>query len=284
MNNLRRIGWIGIVGFLLSACQQVSPADLPVSQPIIVPTKAAKVELAQVEIADAEEAVAQDSEAPEVIESTQTEIPPTVPPVEPTPTIMNTPTSEPTFTPVPEPTVSALPGNELFSFAAGEPGWYTVDDDVMGGVSSSTVAIAEAKRLTFAGDMSLENNGGFSSVRSDWNIIDLTGAEGVLLRVKGDGKVYRLRIRTESAGRSISYNALFKTTAEEWTTVFVPFAEMVPTYRGYIMDVGPLDPATIGSFGFMLSDKQPGEFELVVDWMRSISAAEAQLFSPSLDG
>jgi hypothetical protein len=46
---------------------------------------------------------------------------------------------------------------------------------------------------------------------------------------------------------------------------------MVPTYFGYIVDVGRLDTRNIGSFGFMLSDKQPGEFDLQVDWIRAIS-------------
>ncbi|MFK7803719.1 MAG: CIA30 family protein [Anaerolineae bacterium] len=282
MKNLRLLGWIGFCGLYLSACQQVTPADLPVSQPIAVPTKATQVEVAQADVAPVK---VTESEA--ILPAT-TDIPPTQPPIEPTPTVMSTPTSEPTFTPTAEPTseptAQPLPGSELFTFTAGEPGWYTVDDNVMGGVSSSTVAIAESSQLYFSGDMSLENNGGFSSVRSDWQINDLTGFDGVLLRVKGDGKVYRLRIRTDSVGRSISYNALFKTTAETWTTVFVPFAEMVPTYRGFIMDVGPLDPATIGSFGFMLSDKQPGEFELTVDWMRAVSAGDIQIFADPLGG
>jgi hypothetical protein len=40
------------------------------------------------------------------------------------------------------------------------------------------------------------------------------------------------------------------------------------------MDVGRLDTTSIASFGFMLSDKQPGEFELQVDWIRAISEDE----------
>jgi monofunctional biosynthetic peptidoglycan transglycosylase len=168
----------------------------------------------------------------------------------------------------------SLPGTELFTFAAGEPGWYTVDDDVMGGVSSSTVTIVDPDTLFFSGSMSLDNNGGFASVRSDWTVTNLSRADGLLLRVLGDGKTYRLRIRTAEAGRDISYNALFETTPENWKLVYIPFVDMVPTYRGFVMDVGTLDAASIGSFGFMLSDKQPGEFELQVDWIRAVSEEE----------
>ncbi|HSG42833.1 MAG TPA: CIA30 family protein [Anaerolineales bacterium] len=169
---------------------------------------------------------------------------------------------------------SPSPGRELFSFATGELPWYTVDDVVMGGVSSSRVEIVEPNTLFFSGNMSLENNGGFSSVRSDWNIVDLSGYDGVLLRVLGDGKIYRLRIRTEETGGDISYNGAFETTSDKWIQVYVPFAKMVPTYRGIVMDVGQLDVSSIGSFGFMLSDKQEGDFKLQVDWIRAVSEAE----------
>ena len=172
------------------------------------------------------------------------------------------------------PTSPSLPGIPLFTFAGGEPRWYTVDDNVMGGISSSTVAVAEPDVLAFAGSMSLENNGGFASARSEWQTVDLSNTDGILLRVLGDGNAYRLRIRTDTTDRNISYNALFETTPNQWQIVYVPYAEMVPTYFGYVMDVGPLDQSNIGSFGLMLSDNQPGEFELYVDWMRAVSDEE----------
>ena len=167
-----------------------------------------------------------------------------------------------------------LPGVPLFTFAGGEPRWYSVDDNVMGGISDSTVAIAEPDILAFVGSMSLENNGGFASARSEWQTVDLSNTDGILLRVFGDGNAYRLRIRTDTTERNISYNALFETTPGQWQTVYVPYDTMVPTYFGYVMDVGPIDRANIGSFGFMLSDEQPGEFELFVDWVRAVSEDE----------
>jgi len=167
-----------------------------------------------------------------------------------------------------------LPGVEVFAFEGGEPGWYTVDDDVMGGVSQSRVEISDESTLIFSGTMSLQNNGGFSSARSDWVPINLSDSDGVLLRVLGDGKTYRLRIRSGETGGEISYNAIFETAPGAWKIVYIPFAGMVPTYRGFLMDVGPLQTGSIGSFGFMLSDEQPGDFELQVDWIRAISEDE----------
>lgn len=176
---------------------------------------------------------------------------------------------------------AALPGLEIFNFGIGDPGWYTVDDRVMGGVSISTVEVIEPDVLRFSGIMSLESNGGFSSARSDWAPIDLEGYDGVLLRVLGDGNAYRIRIRTAETGSEVSYNAIFETSGEDWQIFYIPFDGMMPTYRGFLVDTGPLNPASIGSFGFMLSDKQPGDFELQVDWIRAVSAGSLIDFKPN---
>lgn len=262
------LGWVsfGLIGCTVQTTQlpEAEPIALEIVQiePTSPPPTATSAPTQAVDLTPAAEPTTMPTETP-------TEVPPTATPV---------PTEEaPEKTPEEAGAAPAyLPGEELFTFTAGEPGWYTVDDDVMGGVSDSQVSIIEPNQLYFYGNMSLDNNGGFSSVRSDWQATDLTGKDGILLRVKGDGLVYRLRIRTETAGRGVSYNALFQTQADEWSVVYIPFAEMIPTLRGFRVDTGQLDTANIGSFGFMLSDKQPGEFELLVDWMRAVSNEEIQ--------
>lgn len=170
----------------------------------------------------------------------------------------------------------SLPGEMLYDFGPGSEAWSSVDDNVMGGVSSSQGQILEDGTQLFSGEMSLENNGGFSSIRSPWAPIDLSGKDGLLVRVLGDGQVYRLRVRTTATGREIAFNSFFETKAGEWVTVYLPFEAMIPTYRGFQVGDGPLDSSTIASFGFMLSDKQPGEFSLQVDWIRAV--AEEEIF------
>ncbi len=163
-----------------------------------------------------------------------------------------------------------LPGVLLFDFQPGVPPWNSVDDNVMGGVSSSGGRITEDGTLLFSGTMSLENNGGFASLRSPWNPIDLSGKDGLLIRVLGDGQLYRLRVRTSDIGREISYNSFFETVNGEWVAVYLPFETMVPTLRGFRVPTGELNPASVTGLGLMLSDKQPGEFALEVDWIRAV--------------
>lgn len=167
-----------------------------------------------------------------------------------------------------------LPGSLLYDFEPDSEPWTSVDDNVMGGVSSSRGRIQEDGTLIFSGTLSLENNGGFSSIRSPWAPIDLSGSDGLLIRVQGDGQIYRLRIRTTATGREIAYNSFFETQKGAWSTVYLPFDTMVPTYRGFQTGSGPIDPSTISSLGFMLSDKQPGEFSLQVDWIRAVTEGE----------
>ena len=43
--------------------------------------------------------------------------------------------------------------------------WNIVNDDVMGGISTSYLSVSDGKSLIFNGNLSLENNGGFASTR-----------------------------------------------------------------------------------------------------------------------
>ena len=43
--------------------------------------------------------------------------------------------------------------------------WNIVNDDVMGGISTSYLSVSDGKSLIFNGNLSLENNGGFASSR-----------------------------------------------------------------------------------------------------------------------
>lgn len=177
------------------------------------------------------------------------------------------------------------PGQPLFTFNGSEPSWYSVDDNVMGGISSSTARVdPNSQKLTFSGNVSLDNNGGFASTRSEWTGYDLRGYDGILIRVRGDGNVYRLRARTERTGAEVAYTASFETEVDTWQEVYIPFAEMIPTYRGFIVNAaGPLDPAAVRSFGLMVSDKQEGQFFLEVDWINAVAVKRNESTFASID-
>jgi len=137
-----------------------------------------------------------------------------------------------------------------------------VDDRVMGGVSRSRLRHL-GDSAAFEGELSTEQNGGFASVRSDVQPVDLSAFEGFTLHVRGDGRTYKLRVRTNQNFDGVNYQTSFGTTAGTWTTIRLPFTAFRPTYRGRLVARAPaLDPSLIKSFGLLVADKQIGSFQL----------------------
>lgn len=146
--------------------------------------------------------------------------------------------------------------------------WVAVNDGVMGGLSSGGPAVAGG-RLQFTGVLSLANNGGFSSVRSMGPGFDLSDASRVVLRVRGDGRRYQLRLATDARyrGSAVSWGAEFATTAGRWIDVRAPLASPTPTVRGQRLHGPPMDASKVRELGLLIADKREGPFALSVEWV-----------------
>jgi len=148
--------------------------------------------------------------------------------------------------------------------------WVRVNDGVMGGLSQSEMRITPQGTALFAGTVSLENHGGFASVRTYPHDLELDGYAGLAVRVKGDGHRYRLRLRTDDRLDGPAYEAGFETQAGTWITVRIPFSSTYPTFRGRrLSNVGALEGVAVRQIGFMIADKQAGPFRLEIDWIRA---------------
>jgi NADH dehydrogenase [ubiquinone] 1 alpha subcomplex assembly factor 1 len=157
-----------------------------------------------------------------------------------------------------------------FSSPAEQDRWEIINDAVMGGLSESRVSITDQKTALFAGVVSLENEGGFSSMRTYPGEFDLAGYKGLIVRVKGDGKNYRLRLRTDDAYEGVAYQAHFSTERDVWITARLPFEVFIPVFRGReVEDAPPLDLSGIQRIGFMIADKQAGPFRIEVEWVKA---------------
>ncbi len=160
--------------------------------------------------------------------------------------------------------------DHLFDFDGSGEGadWAAMTDRVMGGRSSGEAEVEDGI-MRFTGELSLENNGGFSLVETSETKLDFSGKTGMRLRVRGDGRRYELRLATSARHRGdrIQYSGSFETEAGEWVEVTVLFAGMTPSHHGETLDGPPLDLTDIEQVGILLGDKNPGSFELEVDWM-----------------
>ena len=139
--------------------------------------------------------------------------------------------------------------------------WNIVNDTVMGGRSSSRWS-DKSSTLSFEGFLSLENNGGFASIRHDLNNINLSGTEGIFIKVKGDGRKYQFRIRSQ-ASRWANYSQEFKTKKDTVQTFYLPYKDFKPSWRGRsVRNVPTLTGKDVRGIGFLLGDKIQGKFKL----------------------
>ena len=147
--------------------------------------------------------------------------------------------------------------------------WEAIDDRIMGGCSQSQPAHINNIGLRFTGTVSLVNNGGFASIRSKTADYDLSAATGVTLRVKGDGKNYKLSLRTDSYYDGISYQAEFETHKDAWQEIKLPFNTFKPTHHGLkLTTAAPMESSRIQSFGLFIANRQEGPFQLDVAWIK----------------
>ena len=141
--------------------------------------------------------------------------------------------------------------------------WNIVNDTVMGGRSSSRWS-KNSSALSFEGFLSLENNGGFASVRHDLNNINLSSTDGIFIKVKGDGRKYQFRIRSQ-ASRWANYSQEFKTKKDIVQSFFLPYKDFKPSWRGRsVRNVPTLTGKDVRGIGFLLGDKVQGKFKLEI--------------------
>ena len=161
-----------------------------------------------------------------------------------------------------------------FQVVTNSTAWQVVNDDVMGGLSTSAFRVTTNGTALFTGNVSLENNGGFASARSLPARHDLGGTDSFVIRVRGDGRRYKFTVRMDRSFDSAVHQCVFTTKKGVWEEHHLSFKEFVATFRGRVLpDEPPLDPAKVTSVGFMISDKQAGGFQLEVAWVKTAAPA-----------
>ncbi|WP_299224794.1 CIA30 family protein [uncultured Psychroserpens sp.] len=141
--------------------------------------------------------------------------------------------------------------------------WYIVDDVVMGGRSNGNFDINSEGHGLFSGTVSLENNGGFSSVRHQFKPKDVSDFSKIKLRIKGDGSTYQFRVKTDRRDYA-SYIYEFK-TVDDWMTVEIPFSEMYPSFRGRRLNQPNFSGEYIAEVAFLIGNKKAQDFKLLID-------------------
>ncbi|MEZ8087879.1 CIA30 family protein [Vibrio sp. 10N.222.54.B12] len=139
--------------------------------------------------------------------------------------------------------------------------WTATNDDVMGGISTGGLIYLD-DMSRFRGELSLENNGGFSSVKRSIEspAHEIDSAELVFV---GDGRTYQLRLTTSKDGNRVQYKHDFVTIKGVRLNKVFHFNDFQAVFRGRLLSDAPeLKARDIKQIGFLIADKEPSPFEL----------------------
>ncbi|PTO63398.1 CIA30 family protein [Vibrio splendidus] len=148
-----------------------------------------------------------------------------------------------------------------FTQASEHQNWTATNDDVMGGISTGGLIYLD-NMSQFRGALSLENNGGFSSVKRSIESL-AHEIDSVELVFVGDGRTYQLRFTTSKDGHRVQYKHDFDSIKGEQFSKEFHFDDFQAVFRGRLLSDAPeLKAQDIKQIGFLIADKQPSFFEL----------------------
>ncbi len=116
----------------------------------------------------------------------------------------------------------------------------------------------------FTGLISLENNGGFSSINREVESLP-ANVNSVTATFVGDGRRYQLRLMTLNKGNLTRYKHDFATVRGERTTRTFHFENFQAVFRGRLIEAPKVVATDIRQLGLLIADKTAGPFALNVD-------------------
>ena len=141
--------------------------------------------------------------------------------------------------------------------------WKIVDDVVMGGRSNGDFKINAEGHGEFSGKVSLENNGGFSSLHYYFNTLTSHTYSKFVIKIKGDGKSYQFRVKDKQSDR---HSFIFQfNSIEDWQTIEIPFSEMHAAFRGRRLDIPNFQGQQMEEIAFLIGNKKQETFKLIID-------------------
>jgi hypothetical protein len=141
--------------------------------------------------------------------------------------------------------------------------WQIVNDGVMGGRSQSKMQLNAEGNGVFSGKVSLENNGGFASIRHRIEVNNMQEHAFVNLKVRGKPSTYQFRLK-RNTNEAHSYIQEFQITSE-WNTVQLKLSSFYPRFRGRSLNLSNFDANEIQEMAILIGNKAEENFELEID-------------------
>lgn len=149
--------------------------------------------------------------------------------------------------------------------------WVVINDGVMGGLSTGKVSYTN-NSMVFKGKISLDNNGGFASIRTNWGKWDLSKFSKVKMRVKTNGRKYAFFLEIDRRFYLPTYKHDVTTKKGEWEVLEFSLKDFYKSVMGKPTGdkVTNEKLSQIIRMGFILFDKKAGDFSLEVDYIELI--------------
>jgi NADH dehydrogenase [ubiquinone] 1 alpha subcomplex assembly factor 1 len=182
---------------------------------------------------------------------------------------------------------------EVHSFANGEDiGRFQVTTDrVLGGATDASLSVKPYANFTaglFTGVVDYKNTnpdsrGGFAAFRTkpDERERDLDKFQALEMRIKTDGRRYIVNLKAQDHSPEHLWQMAVMAEPHAWTTVAVPFSQLVLTRRGRVdIAQSPLNRSRLNGFGILLADGHNGPFKFEIQWLRAIRDFTPAAYDP----
>lgn len=146
--------------------------------------------------------------------------------------------------------------------------WQVVNDGVMGGLSRGNTQLTD-NTILFKGTVSLDNNGGFSSLRSPYSNKELSKYTQVKVRYRSTGISLAMTLSVSRRWYVPNYKTSLSGTKGEWKTMTLLLKDFRKHYIGKPMKelLSEEDQSEIIRFGFITDEKKYGDFEFEIDYI-----------------
>jgi len=141
--------------------------------------------------------------------------------------------------------------------------WETVNDGVMGGLSSGG-SFLDNGVLSFSGATNT-NGGGFSSVRLKLSPGVIAETKIIKVYMKRDARSYSLTMRTNvrSYGRRVAFRGpILEATIGEWSYGILSFDSLKASIWGQPVSNAIFDPSKVVELGLIIYDGKDGPFNM----------------------
>lgn len=146
--------------------------------------------------------------------------------------------------------------------------WMIVNDGVMGGRSQGQGYFTDSS-LVFQGEVSLDNNGGFASLRSPYQDFDLSAYKKVVIRCKSKGVKFAFTLNIYRQFYLPSFKKSIPTQSDDWETIELDLSDFYAYRLGNQLD-RKLDTETLAKIirlGFITNEKKYAPFEFELDYV-----------------